>query len=720
VLGLGEGRPASSIVGAQVDRMRSGPGRVIASGPHGGRVPESPWLIGTSGMGDVHPSTLRVGRPDRRPGANSTPRGPGDGRCRWTCSWVTSRGARPRSWPNNAKADGIPGAAAALVARLSAVAPDPWPVARRSWPRPGTFREKKASLRHDDLSRGPAFLPRSGWKPGPRGRGNFNPRRVPRARGPDRRPCGFAALFGSCRTSSSGARSVSGSVKDPFDPAVRSTRVPRPSYLETPIAGWRKTLRWLVGRTKEGRARQYRVPGSRGNPDVLRGRAARPARTAPAPSPLHRQWFTPGMPALWPRFLWSGGCLFPPGRTLKDTRADRDQYGAVRHPPLGHRHRRVRAHPGIHGRTLRPLVPVRGRSARCSGRTGGPGSFASPGGWKHRRAGAGRGGPGPTVTRPNPGPEELHNAEVEPICRKYLELRYRLMPLPLQRCLRGGTGPGLPIIRSLWASTTPDEAGRRGPGAMSTSGAAATLLVAPVTEEGGEVPARAYLPRGDLVRLSGPTRSSKGGREVRAAGRHWRRSPCFAPGPARSSPMGPRQAVPPDEPVAGPRRPCNVYPGADGRFCALRRRRRQPRPAIGMAIGWASRWPGDDRPAPIDAPAGRNGSRLRPPPAPRVSRFRLVPEEETAREVRFRRGAGRLSDSEGRGKGDWPSDPVLRAGACPLSPARRPPPPRKGDRPTPRKTRSQSPFRASARLFKHGAGNTRLGSRQRTPLRTLR
>ncbi len=28
----------------------------------------------------------------------------------------------------------------------------------------------------------------------------------------------------------------------------------------------------------------------------------------------------------------------------------------------------------------------------------------------------------------NPDPAELHNAAVEPICRKYLELRYRLMP----------------------------------------------------------------------------------------------------------------------------------------------------------------------------------------------------------------------------------------------------------------------------------------------------
>src|SRR5205814_8252567 len=35
---------------------------------------------------------------------------------------------------------------------------------------------------------------------------------------------------------------------------------------------------------------------------------------------------------------------------------------------------------------------------------------------------------GPIETSGRPDPSELHNAEVEPICRKYLELRYRLLP----------------------------------------------------------------------------------------------------------------------------------------------------------------------------------------------------------------------------------------------------------------------------------------------------
>ncbi len=35
---------------------------------------------------------------------------------------------------------------------------------------------------------------------------------------------------------------------------------------------------------------------------------------------------------------------------------------------------------------------------------------------------------GPVEDRAIPDPAELHNAEVEPICRKYLELRYQLLP----------------------------------------------------------------------------------------------------------------------------------------------------------------------------------------------------------------------------------------------------------------------------------------------------
>ncbi len=59
----------------------------------------------------------------------------------------------------------------------------------------------------------------------------------------------------------------------------------------------------------------------------------------------------------------------------------------------------------------------------------------------------------------NPGVEELHNAAVEPICRKYLELRYRLLPY-LYSVVRECCQTGIPIIRALWLHDPDDPVGR--------------------------------------------------------------------------------------------------------------------------------------------------------------------------------------------------------------------------------------------------------------------
>ena len=48
-----------------------------------------------------------------------------------------------------------------------------------------------------------------------------------------------------------------------------------------------------------------------------------------------------------------------------------------------------------------------------------------------------------------PDPKELHNPEVEPICRKYLELRYRLLPY-MYTAVREAHDTGMPIMRALW------------------------------------------------------------------------------------------------------------------------------------------------------------------------------------------------------------------------------------------------------------------------------
>jgi alpha-glucosidase/alpha-D-xyloside xylohydrolase len=88
-------------------------------------------------------------------------------------------------------------------------------------------------------------------------------------------------------------------------------------------------------------------------------------------------------------------------------------------------------------------------------------------------------------------PAELHNKQVEPICRQYLELRYKLMPY-LYTAVRECTKTGLPIMRSMWLHYPADaSAVARGDQYMW----GADMLVAPVVEKGATSRA-VYLPRG--------------------------------------------------------------------------------------------------------------------------------------------------------------------------------------------------------------------------------
>ena len=57
----------------------------------------------------------------------------------------------------------------------------------------------------------------------------------------------------------------------------------------------------------------------------------------------------------------------------------------------------------------------------------------------------------------DPAAEHLNDARVEPICRKYLELRYRLMPY-LYSAVRECAETGMPIIRALWLHYPDDPA----------------------------------------------------------------------------------------------------------------------------------------------------------------------------------------------------------------------------------------------------------------------
>jgi alpha-glucosidase len=108
----------------------------------------------------------------------------------------------------------------------------------------------------------------------------------------------------------------------------------------------------------------------------------------------------------------------------------------------------------------------------------------------------------------HPDPSELHNAAVEPVCRKYLELRYQLMPY-LYSAVQQTCETGLPIIRALWLHY-PEDAAAVARGDEYLWGR--DILVAPVVEKGA-ASRSLYLPQGAWFDFWTQTRQ-QGGREI--------------------------------------------------------------------------------------------------------------------------------------------------------------------------------------------------------------
>jgi alpha-glucosidase/alpha-D-xyloside xylohydrolase len=151
-------------------------------------------------------------------------------------------------------------------------------------------------------------------------------------------------------------------------------------------------------------------------------------------------------------------------------------------------------------------------------------------------------------------PEELSNANVEPICRKYLELRSRLMPY-LYTAVRECHETGMPIMRALWLHA-PDDPVAVARGDEYLWGP--DLLVAPVVEAGA-TSRRLYLPRGTWYDFWTEERVD-GGREIERTV-DLSTVPIYVRAGA-VLPLGPvRQYV--DEPVTEPMT-LVVYPGASG------------------------------------------------------------------------------------------------------------------------------------------------------------
>ena len=151
-------------------------------------------------------------------------------------------------------------------------------------------------------------------------------------------------------------------------------------------------------------------------------------------------------------------------------------------------------------------------------------------------------------------PAELKRPEVEKILRKYLELRYQLMPY-LYTAVRECHETGLPIIRALWLHYPTDPiAVARGDQFLWGR----DLLVAPVVEKGATA-RRVYLPKGVWWDFWTQERI-EGGREVEKSV-DLDTMPLYVRGGA-VMPLDPvRQYA--DEPVTEPMS-LVVYPGADG------------------------------------------------------------------------------------------------------------------------------------------------------------
>jgi len=188
---------------------------------------------------------------------------------------------------------------------------------------------------------------------------------------------------------------------------------------------------------------------------------------------------------------------------------------------------------------------------RCHGRTW---KLRLPWGWN-------TGDPGPVEIRNYngaavPDSSQLHDARVEPICRKYLELRYRMLPY-LYSVARECATTGMPIMRALWLHF-PDDPKAVGSGDEYLWGR--NILVAPVVEKGATV-RRVYLPRGAWYDFWTHERL-EGGREISRTV-DLETLPLFVR-EGSILPLGPvRQFTGEkvDEPIS-----VSIYPGADGSF----------------------------------------------------------------------------------------------------------------------------------------------------------
>jgi alpha-glucosidase/alpha-D-xyloside xylohydrolase len=162
---------------------------------------------------------------------------------------------------------------------------------------------------------------------------------------------------------------------------------------------------------------------------------------------------------------------------------------------------------------------------------------------------------GPPETRSfTPDSRELKNPRVEPILRKYMELRYRMLPYTYT-AVKECCDTGLPIMRALWLHY-PDDLAAVARGDQFLWGR--DVLVSPVVEKGARSRSL-YLPRGGWYDFWTEERL-EGGREIErkvdleTMPLHVRAGTILPLGPIKQ-----HTGDPVDGPVT-----LVVYPGADG------------------------------------------------------------------------------------------------------------------------------------------------------------
>jgi alpha-glucosidase (family GH31 glycosyl hydrolase) len=157
-----------------------------------------------------------------------------------------------------------------------------------------------------------------------------------------------------------------------------------------------------------------------------------------------------------------------------------------------------------------------------------------------------------------PAPQDLHHADVETICRKYLELRYQMLPY-IYSTFEQAHRSGLPPIRALWLAHPNDEK------ALDIADQymwGDQMLVAPVLEQGA-TQRNVYLPAGEWWDFwsNRRTKSETGVAITRELDLstiplYVRAGAILPMGPVRQYATEPSQ-----DPVT-----LQVYPGADGNF----------------------------------------------------------------------------------------------------------------------------------------------------------